>query len=447
MTTPGGDNRGRTGSRARAIVDHLADRLADPAAVAARTAAGGNVPAHADDSRQTLWSPLSLGDGYPGLALLYAELGHVDASYRRVAHGCLGQAVAHLTSVAPGGLFAGSVALAFAAVCAARRPTEYANLLEPLDRGIAAWLPARLRDEWARIEAGRPGTRFAHYDVVTGVTGVGRYLLRRTGAESRSALTGILSYLVALSRPCPAPDGPPGWFVAHRVDGTAPSGDGSGGHLNAGLAHGIPGPLALLALAWQEGVRVAGQDEAIARIADWLLDRRITDPDGTTWPATADDGGPDVGGRPCPARDAWCYGAPGVARALQLAGQALGRPEWPAAAVDAVAAMLARPAGPRGVTDPGLCHGWAGLLHLVRLVGLDSGDPRIVGAATGLAARVVDRYEHQAPFGFRASWPPTFEPVDLPGFLEGSAGVALALLSYLDDGRPVTGWDTALLIR
>jgi hypothetical protein len=50
-------------------------------------------------------------------------------------------------------LYAGPVALAFAASCAVRRPGDYAGLLEPLDRGIAAWVPARLASERKRIQA------------------------------------------------------------------------------------------------------------------------------------------------------------------------------------------------------------------------------------------------------------------------------------------------------
>jgi len=62
-------------SRASAIVADVAERLADPAAVAAfqRESAGH-------------FYALSLADGYPALALLYAELGHTEPAYRRTAH-------------------------------------------------------------------------------------------------------------------------------------------------------------------------------------------------------------------------------------------------------------------------------------------------------------------------------------------------------------------------
>src|SRR5439155_836926 len=80
----------------------------------------------------------------------------------------------------PRGLFAGPTALAFAAATAARRPDEYAGVLATLDERIAGWVLPRLRAEWERIDAGRAGTVFGAYDVVSGATGVGRYLLNRT---------------------------------------------------------------------------------------------------------------------------------------------------------------------------------------------------------------------------------------------------------------------------
>jgi hypothetical protein len=445
--TPAEDHpRHRIETAANAIVADLADRLADPAEVVARMTADANVRTFPDGSQQQPWSALALTDGYPALALLYAELGHLDARYRTVAHTYLGHAAASSTEAPPGGLYAGPVALAFAASCAARKPAEYAGVLEPLDRSIAAWVPTRLKVEWERIEAGLAGTTFACYDVIGGMAGVGRYLLRR-GGETRPALTEILSYLTALTRPCSTATQVPGWWVTHPPNLLTPL-NGHGGHLNLGLAHGIPGPLVLLALAWQEGIRVPGQDEAIARIVDWLLDWRITDPTGPDWPATLEPA--DLAGSrepPPPSRSAWCYGAPGVARALQVAGRSLGVPGWTSVATAAVRRMLLhQPDGPYGVHDAGLCHGWAGLLHLARLMGMDARDPHILDATTTLAARLVDCYDEQAPFGFRATNPPAPGTVDLAGFLEGAAGIVLALLSYLDGGRPATGWDTALLV-
>ncbi|GIJ60072.1 lanthionine synthetase C family protein [Virgisporangium aurantiacum] len=439
-------------SRASAIVADVAERLADPTAVAAF---------HRGSSGQ--FFALSLADGYPALALLYAELGHTDRAYRRTAHAHLtaatGEGAGTITNGPDASLYYGSAALAFAASRAAHRPGEYAGLLTPLDERIAAGVTKALAPERERMAAGRAGTAFARYDVISGAAGVGRYLLDRCvhgpGGPARTALTEILAYLTALSRPV---GDLPGWWVNHAPD------TGPGEHANAGLAHGVPGPLALLAVAWTAGVRVPGQDEAIDRYATWLLDWSGRDADGPYWPDTLPrETLRSRPVRPVRARAAWCYGTFGVARALQLAGAAAGRPAWTTAAVTAAEAaaeaVVADPPcgpadGPDGnhdhlgrPTESGLCHGWGGLLHLTRRVAADAGDPPgLRSAVSGLARRVATLYDPQARFGFRARDPVTWELTDMSGFLEGAAGTALALHAYATGEPPASGWDAALLV-
>ncbi|MFD0480580.1 lanthionine synthetase LanC family protein [Nonomuraea thailandensis] len=153
-----------------------------------------------------------------------------------------------------------------------------------------------------------------------------------------------------------------------------------------------------------------------------------------------------LGGLPR-SRTAWCYGVPGAARALQLAGMALDRPDWRRFAVDALRSTLTLPDEGHGVQDAGLCHGWAGLLHLTRLVARDADDAELTGAADRLAGQAVDLYDPQAAFGFRAATLHEQDWLDLPGFLEGSAGIALALHAYAADQPAASGWDAALLVR
>jgi len=326
------------------VVAQVAARLADPVRVVEQVGAAENVRGFVALGRPAPWHPVSLGDGYPAVALLFAELGRADPAHLPTAHRYLGLAAQEVTAAPPGGLFAGPTALAFAAATAARRPDEYAGVLATLDERIAGWVLPRLRAEWERIDAGRAGTVFGAYDVVSGATGVGRYLLNRTvrtsaagsGADTpvRTALTAVLTYLTALTRPVhDAGATLPGWWVEHPPDRPRAEPDAPG-HLNLGLAHGAPGPLALLALAWSAGIRVPGQDDAIGYLAEWLLDHRRTDTGGPFWPhylARADligpaDGPGDTDHRhpPSSTRAGWCYGTPGVARALQLAGLALG---------------------------------------------------------------------------------------------------------------------------
>ena len=56
------------------------------------------------------------------------------------------------------------------------------------------------------------------------------------------------------------------------------------GNLNCGLAHGIPGPLAVLSLGLRAGLSTPGLPRAITKIVDWLYDNRSDDDWGVNWP-------------------------------------------------------------------------------------------------------------------------------------------------------------------
>ncbi|MFJ4188538.1 lanthionine synthetase C family protein [Kitasatospora sp. NPDC089509] len=442
---------------AETAVDAVARRLRDPERVRAIAARPGNEDAVTGASP---WSAASLGEGHAGIALLYAELARRDRTWRPVTHAHLSSAVAALGAGGPAdSLFSGAPALALAVRRAVAGPGDYAGLLAAVDRRVAARTGALLRLERERLDAARTGPAPAGYDVIGGLTGLGRYLLA-CGEDQRSLLVAVLEYLVELSRPLRI-DGRelPGWWVPGPPSPAA-AGQYPGGHLNLGLAHGIPGPLALLSLARLGGVTVPGMTGAAHRIAGWLLDRRLRDDSGAPlpdWPAVvhpeavAASGAVDVGPGAGPTRIAWCYGAPGVARALQLAGRAFGEPEWEAEAVRALHAALDRPRGRWGLDDAMLCHGTAGLLQVATRVARDSGDARLSARLPGLVAEVLTSYDESAAFAFPV---PAHraergggEGYDRAGFLEGAAGVALALLEQ-DGGGDGTQlpWDAALLL-
>lgn len=216
----------------------------------------------------------------------------------------------------------------------------------------------------------RPLPTIGHYEVVRGLTGVGRYLLAR--AEScEEPLTAVLDYLVRLSLGTVEHQGAdvPRWWAldAPRIGSEAAF---PGGHLNLGLSHGVAGPLALLALAWEQGVRVPRQREAMEATAALLRTWAVADRYGLFWPGYLSfaqwQRGPAAydGTAKWPA---WCYGAPGVSRALQLAGRALGRADFSDLARASVERLLVLPGRPGASTTtpcatvgPGRCTSSAG---------------------------------------------------------------------------------------
>ncbi|MFJ2774585.1 lanthionine synthetase C family protein [Streptomyces sp. NPDC087300] len=422
----------------------LAERLTDPVALAAQVAEG-QTPELAET--RSLWHPQSLADGHAGVALLLAALAHTEPGYARATHAHLTAAVTGVSRPAREGLYAGLPAVAFAARTAVSKPGEYAGLLTKLDAQVALLARRVVEEDAPRVAAGTAGAKMIGYDVVAGLSGLGRLLLA-AGPEHRETTELVLAHLVALTHPVTEPGGRtvPGWWTADPILFSEPEGV-PGGHFNAGLAHGIPGPLALLSLAHRAGVRVPGQERAIRTIATWLLARRS--PDGAGWPnivpldaeLTAASGArPEL----AEARTGWCYGTPGVARALQLAALALKEPEWNRQAVAAVAHACDR----GDFADPTLCHGLAGLTTIVTLMAREPGGSELAPLIPRLTDTLAAAADPAHPFVWPAAAPGLGTVVHRPGFLDGAAGAALALHWARNPEAPLgeLPWQAALLL-
>ncbi|WP_338785438.1 lanthionine synthetase LanC family protein [Streptomyces sp. DG1A-41] len=149
----------------------------------------------------------------------------------------------------------------------------------------------------------------------------------------------------------------PGWWTGDSPD-LRPTPRWPGGHGNFGLAHGITGPLALLAMALRHGNTVPGQTQAITRICDWLDRWRNGTGSHAWWPDLITRAEHRRGElqRPGRRRPSWCYGTPGIARAQQLAGLALGDCDRQRQAEQALAGCLADDQQLAQLTDASLCH-------------------------------------------------------------------------------------------
>ncbi|GAA2423092.1 lanthionine synthetase C family protein [Streptomyces macrosporus] len=441
----GADPAGRAALRERAgaVADEVLDRLADPAATAAAT----RIPAEAsDDGRdEPMWAELTLGSGSPGVAIGFSGQARPGTDRAGRAHRYLAAATRAAADGdnPPCGIFKGPGALAFAVLFAHRATGGYVSALKRLDEHQRQVVRTALPE----VPDG-PLPTIGHYEVVRGMTGVGRYLLARA-EDCAAELEAVLAYLTELARGDVEHRGrrvPRWWSLdAPRVGQEAELPDG---HLNLGLSHGVAGPLALLSLAWREGVRVPGQREAIESAASLLARWALRDEHGVFWPGYLGLAewlaGPE-GHRATAGWPSWCYGAPGVSRALQLAGLALGREEWTALAEASVERLLALPMERWGVNDHALCHGWAGVLHLLGRVNEDLGDERVEALRDRVAARLVDAFDPDLPFGYRFTMTRVPFGTDMSGYLDGAAGLALALDAYAAGGAP-SGWDMPLLL-
>ncbi|WP_437112124.1 lanthionine synthetase C family protein [Streptomyces sp. enrichment culture] len=371
--------------------------------------------------------PQSLYFGAAGITLLHAvRAGAGDADAIRPWASDMLRSPIVATAHQGIGLYEGAPAVAYVLTFVDTPAAE--RLLTALDDHVRRITAERLDTAHDRITRGQIASN-AEFDLISGLTGLGVYHLRHGNTAD---LNATLSYLVRLTEPITSGGQTlPGWWATGSPGPKWPV----PGHGNFGLAHGIAGPLALLATAALRGHTVAGHMDAITRICQWLHSWRIGTGLTTRWPEWID---PQEQHRSHtlrigPTRPSWCYGTPGVARALQLAGRALGDASLQEHAEQALAGCLLDPEQTSLLSDTSLCHGWTGLIQATRRAAEDEKAGRLHDLLPRLHSALMAHLEqHGPPLGH--------------SLMEGSAGLELIRLTELGRATPDPQWDLCLLL-
>jgi lantibiotic biosynthesis protein len=424
---------------ATSVALEVAGAIADPIRL---SSAIERTQRQADRLRTPGWSGYTVARGYAGLGAMcaYFDACFPGTGWDSTAHQFLRNAATdaeRLPSVVPG-LFDGIGGLAFAALLLSRGGSRYERLRSALDP-VLVCAPTGLAEQ---VHAATDGLPTACVDVISGLSGLGAYLLRCTppGDDITLALRTVSTALVELAQG--GSEVPRWWAPPALAPDRALPRRFAARHLNCGLAHGIPGPLSFLALALRAGTEVPGQADAVRSLAGWLAEHRLDDEWGVNWPDVIPVDSPAAESQP-PARSAWCYGSPGVARALWLAGEALEDRSFRNLAVEAMAAVYRRPVQERRIDSPTFCHGVAGLLQVTLRFLHDTGLAMFADAATRLTDQLLDAHQRDSLLGYR-SLDPDGTRVDRPGLLDGAAGVAVVLLAAASDVEPE--WDGLFLL-
>ncbi|ATL67743.1 lanthionine synthetase C family protein [Nocardia terpenica] len=380
-----------SGLRARAveIANDVADRLGDPVRVAERAAAAADLVGPTFE--------LPLAHGHAGISLLFAELARRDRKREVGAH-------AHLTACAtqlhgrssPIGLFDGLAGLAFASRISSNSCEDYGNIGKVVG-SHARFVAIRTDNAWSdRFDSGTPAVRAIDYDLISGLTGLGVYLL---ADEPRDyvALEHIVHALTLLARTrvIEGHEVPAWWNDQTDIP------DHRYGQLDFSLAHGISGPLAFLSAALIADVEFPGQRETIDYLATWLLrQRRVDGDDRPFWPRDLNFEQFTATSTAPPRRMlAWCWGNAGVAHSLRLAGRAMNHKEWVAEGVTTLLNAFDRIDETERIRDAGICHGWAGLLQIMLRAAADGPtDTRVDNLVHRLAERTLECYNADAPY-------------------------------------------------
>jgi hypothetical protein len=363
------------------------------------------------------FTDVTLARGACGSALLfhYLDAAHPSGGHRAMAERHLDDAIEGLTAAElPAGLYHGFTGVAWTAQHLRRDGDD--DLNDDIDPIIFECLS-------------RP---WSLYDLIGGVVGLGVY------ATERAALP-CLARAVDRLREMAVPRGAGlTWFTSPEDLGPKVRSRAPDGWYNLGVAHGVPGVIALVAAAVARGLPALDLlDAAVA----WLLSKEISTGAEVTFPYCE-----VVGDVPDPARIAWCYGDPGIAVTLLGAARSVGNRAWEEKALAIARRAAQRSLETSGVLDAGLCHGAAGVAHLFNRMFQLTGDDLLGEAArTWFARTLAMRRPGIGLAGYR-----TFEPertgaqwVDDPSVFTGVAGIALALLAAVSPVDPV--WDRLLL--
>lgn len=371
----------------------------------------------------------SLYSGAAGAALLHAVRTRTGEDDRDALRPWAAAMVKGPIQAAPEacGLYGGAPAVAY--VLSFTHTNTAARVLATLDAHLADVTRHRLKGAHARIDRGALPT-LGEYDLISGLTGLGVYHLHR---GHRTELRDTLAYLVRLTEPITIEAQVlPGWWTGDSHD-LRPSPRWPGGHLNFGLAHGISGPLALLATAMRHGHTVPGQRHRpdlrparpVAR-RHWLA-RLVAGPDHPSrtparrspaprpWPPVLVLRHP----RHCP-RPTTCRSR---SRRPRLATPGRTGPGWMSGRRSA-----ARPAH-RRVSLPRV----GGLTQTVSRAAADAVDDELAGHLPRLRARLDEHLDHSGlPDGV--------------GLMDGTSGIHLVRLTEPVNTAITAPWDRCLLV-
>jgi lantibiotic biosynthesis protein len=406
---------GSESERARNILDEVAVALAKPLLASMNGA--------------------SVGRGTAGVALFFCYLSCLNAveRWRIAASDLLDQAVSAIDEVRGSlALLGGMVGVAWAVEHLGDRQIALSTK-DPrpaIDHALCAHVR---RQPW-----------LDHYDLVAGLVGHGVYALARLHHPSgREILQLVIQRLTELAV---ATGNGMMWPTSPELLPEEQRRRQPHGYVNLGVAHGVPGIIALLARAIQAGV--AGHETRVlldAAVA-WLLTQRKKS-DALSFPSVISLGDGAEARRF--SRLAWCYGDLGLSMALFGSAVAVGEAAWRDDALAIARRAALRPIPRFGVRDAGLCHGAAGVAHIFNRFYQATGEEVFGDAARHWFAHVFHHHRlHSGVGGFRVWWggaEPGKSPWRfMPGLVEGTAGIGLALLAAVMPTEPA--WDQLLFM-
>ncbi|CAH8713152.1 lanthionine synthetase C family protein [Paenibacillus thiaminolyticus] len=401
------------------------------------------------------WSPLSLGNGFPGICLLLGKLDELfpDEGWDLVGHKYLKkmQSLIQQNGIADFSLFDGLAGILIGIEALSRGRTRYQGLLhslltffeEEVLRGIKFY-----KEEW--LEG---NVKISDYDVISGFAGIGRAALNFSHRpKGKKVVQEIceLFHILCIDKLYQATEIPRWHIKSEEQFLEKERSKYPNGNFNLSLSHGIAGPLAFLSLAVMNNISSSHSISDIRKMVEWLSSWEFAGNQGRIFPGRVSleeflEGSvkTTIEGY----RDSWCYGVPGITRSIWLAGRALNNKHWLTSSHQMFLDVEGRMIHNYGLTSDIVCHGTSGLLQCIQRIYSETGDEQMKYIRDTLVEDLISSYDSNSLFGYydQKVIDGKYVKMDEAGFLNGSAGIAVVLASLLDSKSP--SWDAALLLQ
>ncbi|EKQ50560.1 MULTISPECIES: lanthionine synthetase C family protein [unclassified Clostridium] len=393
------------------------------------------------------FNELSLSHGIPALCVLYGELNeqYPEQGWDVIGHEYMkrmGEYIEEkgITSLS---MFSGVSGIGLSAVCLSNNRSRYGNFISSMNSFIEENIPG-----FIEILRNKESLNMSDYDVIEGVCGIANYcMLFPNNEEMKQALRLIVGYIIELCKDKTI-NGLvlPGWYISaenqfSKVDQKLwPE-----GCFNIGLSHGVPGMLLVLCNSTKCGIHLEDQDDSINKLVDFLIKFHISNDKENYWGSHISLEEYREGKvNSTNSRDAWCYGTPGAAYSVLIAGKYLNNMEYIDEAVNAMKGAINRL---RDIYSPTFCHGFSGIAYISNRFYEVTKQQDFKKAAIDLTDKILELYDEKAPFGFynMEKSEEGMDYLDYIGIIDGVTGIILTLLA-IENGKK-TPWDCAFSLQ
>lgn len=296
------------------------------------------------------------------------------------------------------------------------------------------------------------------YDAIMGLSGNLAYLLLfKDNSEIVENINAIIDVLVLMTKDIEVyGKAVPGWYTTrdnHFLEEERKY--YINGSFNYGLSHGVSGILAVLSMALIEGFERDGQREAVEKILSELTKKTSVDEKGYIyWPGRVSFEdyikGECSGSRE---RESWCYGTPGIARAIFLGGKAINDCDSMRLAIDAFEKICSMDEKDFMLISPIICHGYSGVLASIHAMYSDTGNAMFDIGRKKMFHLTLKCFDDNFKYGFcdfeinKNTGDGEYKIMckDDVGLIEGATGVVLSLLLLIKPSK--TKWLKHLLLN